>query len=367
MIADTGKISAGQLKFSVACFVQSSVLLSGFFAKVSRQDSWISVLMGFALFIPVYYVYHVLLKQFPGKSLLQIGSEVFGKAGGRIMAIFYAFFFWSLSALNTRDVGNFVTNHILPETPLIFVMAFFIIVCIYAVRKGVETITRYSYIFVVITFVVLIGNGILLIKDMKYENFLPMMTYEPIKYVQSAHNIASISFGEVFVFLIMVPNVSAEKASFSRVLFFGVLIGAASLLFTVLRDVAVLGSDYMLPSVPSYGVVRNINIADIFTRMEIFYALIMIILHFFKVSILLYGTMVCISHAFNLKSFYYLVPIMGALTVFLGVISFDSAMVNAAWGASESVWHTSFYQVALPVLLLITLGIKSLFKKKAAA
>lgn len=246
-------------------------------------------------------------------------------------------------------------------------MAFFIIVCIYAVRKGVETITRYSYIFVVITFVVLIGNGILLIKDMKYENFLPMMTYEPIKYVQSAHNIASISFGEVFVFLIMVPNVSAEKASFSRVLFFGVLIGAASLLFTVLRDVAVLGSDYMLPSVPSYGVVRNINIADIFTRMEIFYALIMIILHFFKVSILLYGTMVCISHAFNLKSFYYLVPIMGALTVFLGVISFDSAMVNAAWGASESVWHTSFYQVALPVLLLITLGIKSLFKKKAAA
>lgn len=364
MAADTGKISACQFKYSIACFVQSSILLTSFFSGVTLQDTWLAVLLGFALYIPVIMLYRSLVGMFPGKNYLEIMDEVFGRKLNIVISLVYAFYFWSLAALNTRDVGGFLVSMVLPETPIVAVMIFFMLLCVFAVRKGAKAITRLSMTFVMLTIVIIVFNTILLVGKIKLDNFLPAFRLPPIKYVHGSYSVSSFCFMEVFVFFIIVPNISTEKLSHAKPYIKGLLLGFGTLLFTVLRDVSVLGANYALPSIPSYGVVRTVNLADMFTRMEIFYALILLILHFFKVSMLLYGTVVCIAHAFKIKNFFFLAPAAAALTIVYGLISFDSPMQNIMWTMSMGMHFNTIFAVLIPVVLFITALTRGLGKKE---
>lgn len=358
------QISSSMLMYAIACFVICSSLLYGYIAGVTKQDSWIVVITGFIVALPIIWIFATLCEKFPGKNIIEINDIVFGKILGKIISALDVFFFFSLSFINGSIVGDFVIGSILPETPKAAILIMFLLLCVYAVRKGFENMTRYSFLFCVITIATITAAIILLLNKVNFSNLQPMLSLPIMKYVQGTHQVAIMPFSDLFVFTMIFPNLKNPQ-KIKKPLFRGLIIGAISMLAIFLIDILVLGPAETLVIIPSFDVIRLINIENIITRMDFFFAVVFLLLFFFKISILLYITAKGIAQIFNIKTYNILVPIVGALTVSFSLIAYDSSMESTHVRATISPAYQTFFEFILPAITLIVAVIRGFKKPKA--
>jgi len=357
------QISSYILTFTIACFIQCSTLLVGFVSDITSQDTWFCVIIAFIVSLPIIWIFTTLAEKFPGKNIIEINNIVLGNVFGKIFSLFYIFLFLQLTAVNTRIASTFVVGSIMPETPQLAIIIMFVFVCGYAARKGLETMTRYSVIFVIIVMIMLIFNSSLLIREMHFSNFLPFLTYPVKNYIQSTHIITILPFSDIFVFFMLFSNIKNPQ-KLKKSVFWGLIIGAITLLFITTRDIAVLGPMIDIFANPSFEAVRLINISNFLTRMEIFYAIIWLFLLFFKISILFYVTTKAIAQIFNLSSYKQLVPIVGVIISCYALFIFKSSMESSYDVANISPFFQTFIQIILPLITLIVASSRGFKKPK---
>lgn len=150
MKTQKASITPLQFMFSITCFLRSSSLLSSFFAPISKTDSWLVVLIASVVCLPFLWAFIMLMKAFPGKNLIEINDAVFGRIAGKIISAIYLWFFLTLTSLNLRDLGGFVGKSIMLKTPQIVIITVFILLCAWAVSLGLDIVTRYSVVFVIL-------------------------------------------------------------------------------------------------------------------------------------------------------------------------------------------------------------------------
>lgn len=358
MKLDHDVINTKQFAFTIGCFLGGTTLLTGFFVSLAKQDSWLVVLAGTLVALPVIYVLHVLVQKFPGKNLFEINEIVFGRWLGKFISLLYLLFFLTLCALNLSDMGDFTVNYIMKDTPRLAIMLPFLAVCAWAVRKGLAVVIRYSVSFVALLAAITALSILLTVDQMDLRNFLPMLTLPPMDYVKATSIIAMIPLGEAVVVMMIASNVkNYDKTKFPPY-FTGVFIGAASTLLSVMRDTLVLGDTQTLFSVPSFETLRQINIADVLSRMEVLFALGLNIVLFFKISLLFYAVARGTAQIFELKTYRPLVTIIGALILIYALIMFDSPAEHLAsvHTVVPQIWM--IVQVAFPVITLVVAAIR---------
>lgn len=364
MRIDKGEISGRQFMFSVACLIQASSLLTAFLVGIGKQDSWINVLLGAAVCLPLLFLYRGLMVMFPDKNLIQVLEEVFGKVAGKILGVGYIWFFLTLASLNLTDLGDFTNLTIMEETPSLLLIVMCVLVAAMAVRGGIRLVTKYSAAFMVTACVILIVSTLLVANQMNPENFLPVFNQEPIRYVQGAHVILTIPFGEIVIFLMLKPNVQLSKKQTTRYLFIGFGLGALSILTVVMRDTAVLGNTLDMFTMPSLVTLRLVNFGLSLSRMEILFAAILIMLSFFKITLLYYVVVLTIAQVFDIQEYKNIVLAVGALMVTYGLTLYSNSAQHAA-SARETVpiiW--SLFEFLLPLITLVAAKIKAKKKKK---
>jgi spore germination protein KB len=131
------------------------------------------------------------------------------------------------------------------------------------------------------------------------------------------------------------------------------------MLIVIVRDAAVLGPLAAFSSSPSFETIRFIHIGTAITRIEIVYALFLIFLMFFKVSIVYYASVLAIAQLCKLRSYAMLVPVVGAIFVIMSMTSFENSMQSGYWGQNLAVVYSTFFEVGLPFFTLFAV----LFKK----
>jgi spore germination protein KB len=364
MKLETERITPFQFMFTVACFLQSSALLSAFFAPITKQDSWLVVLFGMVCAMPALLVYCAIMKSFPGQNLIQITLGALGKAGGTVVSLMFIWFFLTLSALNMRDFGQFIRQIMLVETPTIAVVALCAALCAFAVLKGVKVVTRYAPAYSLLSISLTVFAIILTIKLMNFDNFLPVLAQEPIKYVQATNIMFSIPFGELVVILMIAPSVGQGKKKKGLYLFGGFLIGSGTILSVVARDTAVLGQVGSLFSQPSFEALRLARFLDL-NRMEVLFAVVLIVLLFFKISCLFYVSVLAIAQLFGLKNYHPLVLMLGALIVGYSVFVFPTSKIHSAYSRETAPILWVVFEFLLPLLVLIVGRARGLHKQKA--
>ena len=352
-VLDKSRVTPRQLLFSVACFIQASALLSSYVMTLTGRESWISVLLGFAVSLLLVLLYTALTRRFEGKSLFEIHETVFGPAVGRAISLFYVFFFLTMTSVNVNDVSNFAVDYIMPATPPVVIVLTFLFICGWAARKGAGGICRLGFLFFVLVTGITTANIIMLFKDMDFTNFLPAFQLSAGDYLKGGGVLAAAPFGEILVFLMLVPNVSGKKG-LRRPFFIGLAIGAATLLAVVCRNIGVLGNLATVTSLPSYEAVRHIQIAEVITRVDVLYALCMLFLQFFKVSLYFYATALGIAQIFRLKNYTFLVTVLGALAAVYSFIVFGPSMENTYWGSHIVPVFAALFEGALPLVTLLT-------------
>lgn len=360
------QISANMLMFSVICFIQASSTFTSFIVSVLRQEAWISVVIGYFISIPIIGMYLKLAKLYPQKSLIEINDCVLGPVVGKLFSVLYIWFFFSLTFLNAHTIGTFIVSYMMPETPVLAVLVMITCICVYAARKGVETITRYGALFVIVVVLFISFNTTLLIKDMDFRNFFPVFSLPVMKYVQASHTMVTIPYCNIIPFMMLFPCVE-KSTDLKKPVYLGLTFGGLTFLTFILRDIAVIGqlNGYMV--LPSFEVMRLINVGYTLTKLEVMYIFLLIILQFFKLSILLFATSQAITQLLHLHSYKLLLPIVGALVIGFAYNTFPSSADNAYWGTNIAAHYSTFFEVILPVITLsAALVQKSILRSKGA-
>ncbi len=350
-------ISTKQLMYSAAGFIIASSLLTSNLYQFARNASWFSVVLGFTASLIIIEIYTLLSKRHPGLSLIEINDIVFGTVVGKAVSAFYIFYFLSLSYFNTRNLGDFVKSMLLPSTPIMIIFIIFLIICSWAVRKGPAAMTRYGFLLSFVTIMAILFNLVLLLNKVELKNLLPVFTLPVKNYLIGAHIVTMLPFCEIMAFMMFIPFLGKPE-SFGQALRRGLYIGSATLLMVVLRDTMVLGKFYAIFSMPTFSSIRLIDIGDILTRLEIVYAVILMMMLFFKVSIVYFATVSGISRLFRIDSHQSFIHIIGALVVVYAAASFSSVGEHVKWNMTAAATYSSMFLFILPVLTLVVSAVR---------
>lgn len=361
MKLEKGTISEKELLFAVFCFMQGTLLRSGYIVSITRNDSWLMAFTGLLFTLPLVAIYASLLRRFPGKSLVEIDDLIFGPVIGKAVSVLYLFFFLSLSALNTRDLGNFVVANMIPETPLAAAILLFLLVCVYAISRGIANLLRLSVFFSLIPLAAVFINSLLILKDVQIEFLQPFFQLPVMKYIQGTISVAAVPMGEILAFTMIAPMLQ-KKENTGKLLVKGLIFSALFLAVVLLRDIVTLGPLASIVSLPSFESVRYVSLADILTRMESIYAIVLIILFLFKVSVLLYAFVLGLSQLLSLNSYRPLTLVAAVLVLFYSLLVFESVMENMNWGASTAPFFSLTFELLLPAVSLLAAHLRRLNK-----
>ncbi|SDM99754.1 GerAB/ArcD/ProY family transporter [Acetanaerobacterium elongatum] len=356
------KIVPRELFFSAAAFVQGSSLLTSFFVGGLKQNSWIGVLIAYLVSLATFSLYLFLLSKHPNKSLVQLNEAVFGKIAGKAISFLYFFYFLSLVPLNTADVVAFIDNYMMPETPPVAISILCLVVVIFAVRKGIDAVFRLGPFFSIMQLIVTISFALLLLPNMKPYNMLPLFDITPKAFLQGVNTIVALPFNELIILMMFMPLVT-EQNKVKRSLFGGFTLGASVMLMIVLTDTAVLGPLLEYFTIPRFESARLIDVYDVISRMDTIFGLILIVLRFFKISILLYGAALCLAQIFEFNDYVPLVSTLGILAAFFALFAFESASESYDWGQHTAAVYSSFFNILLPLLTLLIYLLRALIAK----
>ncbi len=351
-------INDKQALIMVTIFIMGSTLIMGV-GGVAKQDMWLAIIAAIASAIPVVLMYARILSTYPGKDLYDILQIVFGKVVGKIVCILYAWFAFHLGALVLRNYGEFIKTAALPETPMLVSMLFLGGLALWAVKAGIEVIGRWSefFIFILIGFILIIG--FLSIPLMKPQNLLPVLYEGVVPVLHGTLAALSFPFAETVVFTLVFSSLQTRESP-NKVLVYGILLGGLIVVYAALRNVMVLGANYIsMLYFPSYHAVSRINVGNFLQRLEISVVVVFTIAGFVKISVCLLAACTGIAKVFSLENHRQIATPIALLMVTLAYIVYKNIMEMMEWAFKYWSSYALPFQVFLPAIILLAVEIKS--------
>jgi spore germination protein KB len=165
------------------------------------------------------------------------------------------------------------------------------------------------------------------------------------------------------VALLYILPYTANKQQVRKPVLIGLVISVVQLLIVVVRDAAVLGPRILITSSASFAVSRQIDIADVLTRLDILVAITMLITIFMKVTIFYYVTVLGLAQTLNLKSYKPLIIPMGIIAIAIADNLYPSDMEQIYAGQFAWPFNASISEFIIPVITMIVILIRRLPKK----
>lgn len=336
------------------------LILPAALAGMSKQDSWLAVLVALGVFFAFCFVYMKVAYQMKGQAVLDHLTYLLGKIPAKITLFLFLMLFPFLTfVLVLNDLGSFMTTSIIPETPneAIYLLMLIAVICV--VRAGVTVAGRVAeLLFFAYLFLLLFGySGLLPV--FKIEQLLPMLEFGFKPVIHSSLLLLAFPYVEGVLFLFFAPylqdrtkwkNIFLKSAGMSGLTFFGITV----LVIGTLSEEVTANLTY-----PSYFVLRTVNYADIYERFEQLFAVLWYITIFFRLSLLLQVVSQGMADIFQLKN-------SKSLVIPLSLIGFTSAKGlfpnYPALIRSFQVWP--FYTIIFGMLLPIFLLLLGLLKKR---
>lgn len=179
MALNRTQISGGQL-----CLLMiGTIVVMGHLFMVSLvldragKDAWLALLLALVPTICLVLIHSGLARLNPQQSLDQIATKLWGQWVGRLVSLVYIGYFFLPPAMSIRGLMEFMEFAFLPTTPKVIIGGIFLLLCLLAVRSGLENIAR-SYAIIM---PVLILIGVLLTclaaPEKEYQQLLPVLEH----------------------------------------------------------------------------------------------------------------------------------------------------------------------------------------------
>ncbi len=359
---EKGKISAGEFQTIVIIFtLGSSILVApSLLASYAKQDAWIASFASLVIGVGFIYLFNHLSSLYPNKTFVEFAETILGKWFGRIISFLYLSYFFLLSALLLRELGDFLTTQIMVETPIQMVMIAFILISMIGVKLGIEVISRTAIIFFPWTILLLLLLFVFLIPEITLSNIQPIFG-EGFKAISRAtYSNLGLPYLELAVFL-MITTFVKNKGNLKKSFYKGTIIGGLILSILIIFSLLVLGADFTSRhSYPSYVLGKKISIGTVLERLEVIVAIIWFFSMFFKLTICYYGITLGFAQVFRLREYKILVSPLAFLIVASALISYPDIVYFKDFLAHTWTPYSLTICFCLPFFLVIVAKVKKL-------
>lgn len=330
------------------------LVLPSALSAVAKHDAWLSIPLAILFHILLIPLYASIARQMQGKPFVQYLRELFGSTIAGIIVILLVFFFSFLEFIMTlRNLGDFVTNSIMPETPYdaIFILMLFVVYV--AVRSGPVTIGRSAEMLFFFLLLLYIFVRITLIYSTEPENLLPILEYGPKPIVLASINLFAFPYLEAVLLLFFTEHLKEPKR-WGKAVLYSALISGGMYFMMVLQMITVI-SEGVIANItfPTFFIDRTISIGEFIQRFEIAVAVFWFVTIFFRLTLLLYVSAKGLADAFRLRDANpLLIPL---LLIALAVSHFIWPSISYIIGFNK-IWpyYAMVFGIVFPIILWLT-------------
>ncbi|WP_129732057.1 GerAB/ArcD/ProY family transporter [Ectobacillus funiculus] len=360
------KISAIQLFVLMFIFEMGTALVISYGID-AKKDAWLAILLGMCQGIILFFIYYFFFRQYPNLLLTGYAKKVFGKYLGWVISLLYIFFFLYNATHNIRSFGELLLSSTMTKTPLLAINILFVLAICYVLYLGIEVLGRTAEVFIVILFLFgVAGNFLILITgNVDLQNLQPFLEYgwKPILTTALVQT-RNLPFGQMVVFMMLLPYLN--RPELVKKVWLSTLISSGLVLsYTISLDIAVLGVETVERSTfPLLTTIRKVNLFEFIQRMDAIVVFTLLITVFFKASIFFYGAIMGIMDLFKLKNHQQIILPIGCILIYWSIISASNLSVHIEKAKFlDSI--SAYFEIIIPLLMLIVTLIRNRFKKKA--
>lgn len=326
---------------------------------ISKQDSAIAIILAILIgFIPLFAYFYIRNYQ-PNSDITEKNKILFGKFGP-ILNIIWALFAFGFSIIILSDLTHFVSSQFLYYTSPIAITIVFMMLVVYALTKGIKTISKTSLILfffvMIITLLIIIG----LITNIDISNFKPIL-YEGLNpVIRSTLVILAYNVLPIFFLLIIPKNMVNKDNTRLNIIFY--LISMLSILSVCFMTISIFGVNLsLLFEYPGFHLLRQVNIGEFVDRIEIFLSIEWIISMLIMLIFCLYffNEVIKKSFSYNKKWHLPLLILEAIILVILQMFIIDNFLQSSVQN-HDIIFYTV---ISIFILLIFITFLKVLFKK----
>lgn len=354
MMQSQEKINNRQLAVLITLYTigDSILVLPSIPAMIAKEDAWISGLIGLLIGLLFTMMFAWLGKLNPGLNVYQYSCNVLGKWGGQFVTLVLTFYFLLMVAAQIREMGDFMTIQIMPETPIHSIILLFLGVVILGARHGIETIARVGELLFPYFFLMYFILVLCLLPEIDWENLYPILHtgWKPIIY--GSLTTTTFPFAELVCVLVILPSVNNGKR-IPKSMLAGALLGGITLEIMILLTIAVLGAPMTANQIyPAYSLAKKISIGNFLERIEAMLAIMWIVTTYFKTILNFYALMHGIANLTKLSDPKLATLPLGMILVVSSLVSFPDITYFNDLVANYWPYLDFTICLALPLLLL---------------
>ncbi|SDT44272.1 spore germination protein KB [Paenibacillaceae bacterium GAS479] len=350
---ETSSVSAGQIAIFIMMFSIGSTPMFQL-GTDAKQDSWIALAVAAVAGLGMLWVYRTLQNRAPEEDLGGLLKLHFGKVIGIVLGVAMSLLFAYESMRNVRDFGELTLSTLLPQTPMWCIMLIITGIAYYTVSKGLTTFFRITQILLP----VLVGSYGLLLLLLLIGGLIDPQRLEPVlengmgPVLQTAFpDLLSFPFNQVIVLLVFWKYATGSKktgaASYTAYIAVALFLIAVNAVIMMVLGPALTE----LKTLPTLEAVVLIRLANFIERLDILVTMLLYIGLYVKIAGMYFASVLLLRSCCK-------VPLkVGALVI--GPLIYAASFLEPTntyhlWAGLEvSVKMTPFFQIVLPLLMLI--------------
>lgn len=333
---EEGRISALQaLGFLTSTVLATAILfIPSISTAAAGCDAWLSLLPAGVFGAVAGLMAACLALRFQEETVIQFTPRLLGFIPGKIVGFIYILYFFFIVHVVLAEFHILLSTVYLPRTPDVVHIGVLLILVIYLVTKGLEVYCRVNGIILPILIVAVLIIFFSTVKDVRLENFQPMLENGLQPVIWGAFVPASW-FSQIAIILMLTPYIAtAERLKARRVILLAVLILVGVLTLILLAAIGHLSANRTATLLfPTFNLVRSINFETmpIFERQDPLFMVIWIAGMLVKVAAFFYVGLLALGQWLNLSTFRPLAAPMAILMVALTLQGFPNSIYLARY------------------------------------
>lgn len=334
----------------------SIIILPG---SEAGQDAGLAQLLSAVMSLPVVMIYARLIRLFPGRSMAEMLTAVFGEIWGRVLLALMTWYALHLCALVINNFTGFIKTVAIPETPILPIMTLIMLVVIFMVKSGIEAMGKWTLVSLPISISVAVVTTLLSLRQMDFTNILPVFGHDLGILTSTAYKSLAFPYAETVIFLFAADSINKRDNPY-RIYLYAVLLSTFVIVIIILRNIELMGAE-LIQAVyfPSYVAVRLISIGNLLQRIEGTLSMSFILVGIGKSSLCLLAAAKGTAVFFKLSDYRQIVLPVSLLALAVSAVAF-----NSITEAFNFIYYYQYYAVPFQFIIPLLLWLTAEYKKK---
>ncbi|WP_211750208.1 endospore germination permease [Paenibacillus sp. Marseille-Q4541] len=362
-----GKVEDLQYTILTTLFTVGTTILitPGGLAVELNQDAWLAPIFAIVPGLLFVVLYRMLVHLQSDRTMVEMIDFILGSWLGKIVNILIIVTAFLAAAMVLFDVSRFITTVSMPQTPVLFINVLFILLLVYGLMSGFDTLARMVEIMFPVCSLLFVLMIFSLLPQIDPKNIQPILDSPIHKYVYGTLSLISVVYMPLIFFLMIQPKELKNPKHSYKSFVIGVSLGSVVNIIIIVLNILVLGSNVTsIQEYPAYHLAQKIDISGFIDRVEAVVALMWLMTSFVKLLIYFYSAFLGFTQVFKIKHQKSFIIPLAFLLIVVSVDIFPNSVYENKFNSSVWIgWITSI-AVGIPVMLLTVKTWKTWIKRK---